>query len=309
LLHQPRHRERKTAEIRSITRLVDAERVANPDTAIRMRARRLIEDIRSLGPWDGPPFEMEDLASFQSLRVERTFDLRPTQDACVLPGCVMLNVHKPPTRQRYSLAHEIGHTLFPDYEESVRTAGRFYRQHETTESRFERLCQIAASELLFPKEAFEQCLRDAGSGLPAAFRLAEEFAASVEAAARRVAELSPVPHLALVFRPVSGDGRWLNLDGAIGHSPHAPLEVIGAAVSPRLRLKVPSRLRPANGCVADRAWKRVSLAGKKVAIQSNGAEVWPQIDLHTPWHAEAVTLPKGNPIPREVLALLWTTVG
>src|SRR5581483_2484266 len=102
----------------SVVALLQSSAEKDPAEAIRVRARELVSYARSLG-WEGPPFSMLELASLRQLKVDEEAELKGDQDACVVPGRVLLNRRKPSVRQRYSLAHEIVHTLFPDYEQEV----------------------------------------------------------------------------------------------------------------------------------------------------------------------------------------------
>lgn len=248
---------------------------------------------------------MFDLAAFQGLEVFESLDLKNEQDACVLPGRIILNARKAATRRRFSLAHEIGHTLFPDYSQLIDGETPLFRAQVGGESTLELLCQIAASEILFPKAPFEDRLHEVGFGIMGALRLADQFDASPEAAARRMTDLMPAPAATLLFRPVTIEGKWMNLDEASGHSPYARLEAVGGTVSSLFPVRMPWRIRPPIGSAVDRAWKRAGTVRGRPQIHRRDAEVWPEIDAVAKWTAEALTLPKTHSIPREVLALLW----
>jgi hypothetical protein len=62
---------------------------------------------------------------------------------------IEFNPTRPPGRLRYSIAHEIAHTLFPDCGESVRNRGRTHIG-QGDEWQLEVLCNIAAAEILMP---------------------------------------------------------------------------------------------------------------------------------------------------------------
>jgi len=71
--------------------------------------------------WSGPPFDPAVLADM--LRIE----VRPSQDvldARLVPEArnvrIEFNPNRSPGRVRYSIAHEIGHTLFPDHAQEAR---------------------------------------------------------------------------------------------------------------------------------------------------------------------------------------------
>ena len=255
--------------------------------------------------WQGPPFDMTELASLRGLKVTTSRRLGADQDACVMAGQVLLNAGKPAVRQRYSTAHEIAHTLFPDYEVVVRRSGRLWRRHGD-DSEFERLCQVAGAELLFPLDAFQTAVGACGRGLLGVLALADGFGASPEATARRRVETVPEPTAVVFLRPRdAATGEWVEPDPSAGHAPLTPLGVslvcahvtCGAGTLPRA-------CHSPKGSAADRAWKRVSLARGAVVIEQSRGECWAHAGVSGVWDGEALTLPKRSRTPREVLCLL-----
>ena len=288
----------------SVRALLEADGGADPVDAIRGRARALVTSAMDIG-WEGPPFDVNELASLRGLRVSTTTRFADDQDACVMPGQVLVNARKHRVRQRYSVAHEVIHTLFPDYEAELRRAGRLWRR-EGDESEFERLCQVGAAELLFPFDAFRSAMAAHGCGLAGALALAGDFDASIEATTRRVVELANAPMAAVFLRPKNAvTGEWLDVDASDGHNPHAPLGVslicTNEACGP---LGVARGGPPPRRSAAERAWKRVALARGSVVIERRAAESWTHVGVEGTWDAEAVTLPKGMATPHEVLCLL-----
>ena len=71
--------------------------------------------------WSGPPFDPFALAQYLGLRVIPREDIA---DARTVPTGTALtiefNPNRPKARIRYSIYHEIAHTLFPDCRERVR---------------------------------------------------------------------------------------------------------------------------------------------------------------------------------------------
>jgi Zn-dependent peptidase ImmA (M78 family) len=59
------------------------------------------------------------------------------------------NPNQPHARVRFSLAHEIGHTLFPDYPETTRNRTQLV-QGRADDWQLELLCNLAAAEILMP---------------------------------------------------------------------------------------------------------------------------------------------------------------
>ena len=255
--------------------------------------------------WDGPPFDMTELASLRGLKVATSTEFADDQDACVVPGQVLLNARKHRVRQRYSIAHEVGHTLFPDYEAKVRREGRLWRR-DGDDSEFERLCQVAGAELLLPLDAFLDAVGRHGISLSGALALAKLFDASLEATVRRMVETADTPLVALFLRPRDPEtGVWLDVRGAEGHSPFLPLGVSLACASEACGpLQIPVGTCPPKGAAADRAWKRVALARGAVVPEYSTREHWTHAGIDGNWSGEAMTLPKRAAVPHEVLSLL-----
>lgn len=96
-------------------------------------------------------------------------------------------------RQRFTVCHESGHTLFPGFVEQ-----RQFRC-DGARSRLEQHCDVAATELLLPRRFFRADLAAASFELDAVEELATDYQASIEATALRVAGLWPEPALVLAF--------------------------------------------------------------------------------------------------------------
>ena len=178
-----------------IKELVRSTGAVDAPAAIRLKARELIElHVASFGA-PTLPINLEVLASLRGISRSEELPLH-SPDAELVPdgtGRVTMRVNpdRPDTRQRFSVAHEISHTFFPDYTAKAwcRTDSRF-RDRTDPDEYLEMLCDIGASELLFPQPWFSQdaaAVADA-SGL---VRLAATYHASREATLRRFAETSP----------------------------------------------------------------------------------------------------------------------
>jgi O-acetyl-ADP-ribose deacetylase (regulator of RNase III) len=129
----------------------------DPLEAIEDAARDLA--LRALDKgWIGPPFDSFALARVLGYEVSVSSDVR---DAMVTqaPGgvtSIAFNPAQPRTRISFSIAHEIVHTLFPDFNEEPR-----YRLGEAVRPdawQLELLCNLGAAELLMPAEIFDGTL-------------------------------------------------------------------------------------------------------------------------------------------------------
>ncbi len=194
-------RRRSTEDL--ITELVRSTGAGDAAAAIRLKARELISVyVASFGE-PSIPISMDVLVSLRGIARSDELPLH-SPDAELVPdgagGVTMrVNPDRPTTRQRFSVAHEISHTFFPDYTAKAwcRTDAR-YRDRSNPDDLLEMLCDIAASELLFPQPWFAadaDSVTDA-NGLA---RLAMKYEASREATMRRYAETSTQSVAAVFF--------------------------------------------------------------------------------------------------------------
>ena len=98
----------------------------DPEEIIRHLARNEIADARNYG-LNGPPFDPRILASIMGIQHEESKQLIHSEDAELQPIkkgskdlIIRYNPDKSKTRQNFSIAHEIAHTLFPNIETSTR---------------------------------------------------------------------------------------------------------------------------------------------------------------------------------------------
>ena len=287
----------------SIQALLAAEGGDDPLVAIQRRARKFVTKAMKLG-WIGPPFDLRKLARMRGYSVETSTQFDEDHDACILPGRILVNARRSPVRQRYSVAHEMIHTLFPDYKQKLKREGRLWRR-QADDSELEQLCQTAAAEVLMPYAPFQERAETYGRDMEGLLRLAKDFDSSVEATARRLVGTANESMVALFLRPVDVTGAWLNVEDADQHDAHAPIIVSRVCASSACVDfdAVSGTAPPARGS-AERAWKRAALAHGAIKIESSAEESWEHSGVPGHWMSESITLPKGNAVPREVLCLL-----
>ncbi len=122
----------------------------DPVGCIARRARELVLEAIEAG-WPGPPFDPFLLADHLKLPVVPREDIL---DARTVPmegdrAQIEFNPNRPAGRIRFSIAHEVAHTLFPDCTERVRN--RAAREHlQEGDWQLELLCNVAAAEILMP---------------------------------------------------------------------------------------------------------------------------------------------------------------
>ena len=252
----------------TVRALLEADRTTSqPDVAIRKRARDLVAWARGLG-WDGPPFDLELLASLCGFRVEYAA-LGERQDGWIdgWRRRILINAEMHELRQRFTLAHEIAHTLLPDFglgASSVEVDGDYEWAEQSPP---EQLCQVAVAELLMPADAFREACGGAAATVDGVRSVAERFQASIPAAARQWTVLSPRSAALIIAKPARSRGN-----------------------------------RPAGLRVIQRVWERAHRNLNRPCNES-ALEDWSSAELgHC--RVEAVTLPLQWRDPDAVLALL-----
>ncbi|MFP4896730.1 ImmA/IrrE family metallo-endopeptidase [Paraburkholderia sp. EG304] len=123
---------------------------------MEQKARELVLRAMDEG-WAGPPFDPLALAKWRHMRAEARGDIPDARTVPTAEGELVLqyNPTRPRGRLRFSIAHEIAHSLFPDCAEEIRhrdggpAPGKDNWQLEV-------LCNIGAAELLMPLGSFSQ---------------------------------------------------------------------------------------------------------------------------------------------------------
>jgi len=160
--------------------------------------KKIVEKTKSLvlqamdAGWQGPPFDPFWLAQYLGMSTIPRDDIFDSLVSAKHSGAIDIeyNPNQSHARMRFSIAHEIGHTLFPDYNAEVRHRS----SHRTLgdEWQLELLCNISAAEILMP------------SGLPFDFesipvtidnalQLRRRFDVSYEALLLRMVKLTHQP--------------------------------------------------------------------------------------------------------------------
>lgn len=174
--------------------------LVDPRSSVLTQARKLNQLFREFEISGVAPFErLEYLASIVGLDlVQMTTDQRKSEprDAVILlngringkRGQIIYNPQRPTGRILFSIAHEIGHTFFPNT-----WGGARFREMCQSDSReaneLERLCDLGASELLMPVEEFRQEVTQ--YSLRSIPQLVARFGASFESTAYRLASAHP----------------------------------------------------------------------------------------------------------------------
>jgi hypothetical protein len=131
-------------------RLLAAE--GDPVEVMTERARALTLQMIERG-WPGPPFDPLWVANELDVEVVPVADAADARTVPTGEGSfgvrIEYNPSRPLSRRRFSLAHEVGHLLFPDVAEATRNRAAVDRA-ASDDWQLELLCNIAAAEIAMP---------------------------------------------------------------------------------------------------------------------------------------------------------------
>ena len=114
---------------------------------------------------------------------------------------VFLKEGSPVVRQRFSIAHEIGHILLrPLLGGRIQHWARLDPKQDPYGQRIERLCDSIAAELLVPKQLFFNVMTNYRWSALTLHDISNLFAVSLDTIARRFIELSPHPSILAKWR-------------------------------------------------------------------------------------------------------------
>ena len=177
---------------------------SDPIGLIEAKARELVLRARDAG-WSGPPYNPVAIADLLKIPVEANGEVA---DARTVPAGAGMKIEFNPTRPRervrFSIAHEIAHSLFPDAAEQPRHRGGTATSPD--EWQLEMLCNLAAAEFVMPLGSLPQ-----SDELPTIEQLMidrRKFDVSAEAFLIRVVKTTSEPALMFCASPLeSADAR------------------------------------------------------------------------------------------------------
>jgi O-acetyl-ADP-ribose deacetylase (regulator of RNase III) len=180
----------------------------DPVAVMESKARELALNAIDDG-WAGPPYDLIALARWRNLEVKATPDI---PDARIVPKAsgefvLEYNPTRPRGRLRFSIAHEIAHTLFADCADEIRN-----REHLALASdgwQLEVLCNIGAAELLMPVGSFSG-LTGQDISIDTALELRKKFDTSLEACLLRMVKLTDQPCAAFCASKHSDGGHRID---------------------------------------------------------------------------------------------------
>lgn len=204
---------------------VNAEQVANDIIEQAAEIVRIAVDERGHA---NPPFSASQYARLLGIQVvggdlgETSAVLLRLRDGYR----IVVNQSHDVARQNFSCAHELGHVLLNRMEVAAIESTAFrrfnrsraYDPHGDSAARqrvIERLCNVAATELLMPQMAVRGYLRARTVSIDVVSQLAREFRVSVRSATWRVSEISEVPCISAFWKQAPKT-KSLRLDWCVG---------------------------------------------------------------------------------------------
>lgn len=153
--------------------------------------------------WSGPPFDPAQLAELLGITIIPNAQIRDARTTIDSRGTTVIefNPNRSSSRVRFNIAHEVAHTLFPDFGARVR-----YRDHhksgEATRDDWELevLCNLAAGEFLMPQGTLPSLEFDDLS-IDTVVNIRERFRISAEAVLIRLLNLVEYPLVVFAASP------------------------------------------------------------------------------------------------------------
>ena len=135
------------------------DKINDPVELVTQRARTLVYNFIESG-WSDiklDPFALADylkiaVVPFENVREARTTNINGKP-------VIEFNPNRPRARVRFSLCHEIAHTLFPDYRNQIRYRAT-HEEMKTDEWQLEMLCNVGAAEFLMPIGSFQDLTKE-----------------------------------------------------------------------------------------------------------------------------------------------------
>lgn len=164
---------------------------------VTKRAKELVDKLVKQRKHEEPPFLAEEFARLQGTKIEKT-DLGEI-DALLIRDqngyIIRVNENHHPVRQNFSCAHEIGHTFLHELGRPLSLDNDEFRWTKSNSAgrAKERLCHIAAAELLMPEKILKKYLAGFDLSVSSIERLAHIFKVSIQVAAIRISQVSTEP--------------------------------------------------------------------------------------------------------------------
>ena len=169
------------------------------------RARELVDELVKQRGQAEPPFLAKELAPLQGIKKIEKTDLGDI-DALLIRHqdgyIIRVNENHHPVRQNFSCAHEIGHTFLHELDRPLSLDDDEFRRAKSNSvgRAKERLCFIAAAELLMPEKILKKYLAGFDLSVSSIERLAHTFKVSIQVAAIRISQVSTEPCSVILWK-------------------------------------------------------------------------------------------------------------
>jgi O-acetyl-ADP-ribose deacetylase (regulator of RNase III) len=176
----------------------------DPVETIIRRARETVLQAFDRG-WSGPPFDPVKLADLLNIPVRPHADVVDAQTVPTSAGrsIIEFNPQQSRGRVRFSIAHEIAHTFFPDCASAIRHRGG--RDHSRSDDwQLEMLCNIAAAEITMPIGDITR-LASGRVAIERVTQLRREFDVSTEAILIRITKTTDDPIVMFSASRIGGE--------------------------------------------------------------------------------------------------------
>jgi Zn-dependent peptidase ImmA (M78 family) len=181
-------------------------------------AARLAQELRGVAGYpEIKRLEPVDIASICA-KVGLTVEYQPLSVDALLQETesgylATVNSTQRPSRQRMSLAHEIGHLMLYQATGLRESFGHILPdQRQSDESQeIEKLCDCFAAELVLPSEVWEKQLKTGGYSLTTLRKLMDCYDITVGTAAKRAAEVGTMEFAVIAWTPIYKDDSLVEL--------------------------------------------------------------------------------------------------
>jgi len=159
------------------------------------RPEQLVAELLRQNPQMPVPVPVEDLARAAGIEDVKTLQSDQFEGALLCDdvksrGVILYNASRPRTRQRFTIAHELGHFLLPWQRQTSFECVSKDLKTTGAESNWEVQASRFAAELLLPQHLFEHELRKLGDPeIGNIVQLGDHFGTSIEYTARRYVEV------------------------------------------------------------------------------------------------------------------------
>ncbi len=180
------------------------------DLMLRTAAEAALNAMQS--GWQGPPFDPFILAELRRITVVPNNAILDARTVPLGKDRVQIeyNPNRPRARVRYSVAHEIAHTFFPDCSEQIRNrASR--ASYQPNEWELEMLCNLGAAELLMPTGCLSE-FKDKILSIQNILELRESFEVSTESVLLRLIRVTHQPYIMFVASQMPSKQRHYDIN-------------------------------------------------------------------------------------------------